>query len=119
MNNLNQCILIVEDEPVDADLLQRAVRRVGVKNPIRWVTNGEEALRYLLGQHEFQDRVAYPVPRVIITDIKMPQMSGLELLKWVYENPKFRVVPIVVMTSSHRQSDVDEAFRLGANAFFP
>ncbi|HEY9154670.1 MAG TPA: response regulator [Opitutaceae bacterium] len=117
MNNPKHSILIVEDEPVDAELLERSFKQLGLMNPLHWVTNGEEAVRYIEGRGEFQDRAIHPFPRVIITDIKMPEMTGLELLRWMHANPKYRVVPVVVFTSSVRQSDVDEAFNYGASAY--
>ncbi len=117
MNTPDLSILIVEDEPIDAELLQRAFKRVGLENPVRWVMNGEEAVGYMQGKGDYKDRSKHPYPRVIMTDIKMPQMDGLEFLRWMHETPQFRVVPIIILTSSARQADIDEAFKYGASAF--
>ena len=111
-------ILIVDDEDHDIEFLQRALTRSGVNNPIRTVGNGEEAIAYLTGQGNYADRTVFPFPRVIITDLKMPQMGGLELLRWLHDNPKFKVVPTIVFTSSTSQADVNEAFRCGASGYF-
>lgn len=114
----SETILIVEDEESDVLFLKRALAKIGVPNPIRSVTNGEEAVAYLQGTGDFADRKANPFPRVVVTDLKMPQMGGLQLLKWIHDHPPFRVVPTIVFTSSTAQSDVNEAFRLGAGAYF-
>lgn len=112
-----QTILVVEDDENDATFIRRAFAKAGVTNPVRWVQNGEEAVAYLKGESPFTDREANPFPRVIITDLKMPQMDGLQLLRWMAQNPKYRVVPIIVFTSSTAQSDVNQAFNCGAGAY--
>jgi CheY-like chemotaxis protein len=111
-------ILIVEDEPHDVEFLERAFKHAGIVNPLQFVTNGEQAVAYLTGAGEYADRARFPYPRVIITDLKMPQMGGLELLRWLQANPKYRVMPIIVLTSSTSQADVDTAFAHGAAAYF-
>lgn len=117
MRDINGTILIVDDEAHDVEFLRRAFERSGVPNPIQAVSDGEEAIAYLTGAGAFANRVAYPFPRVILTDLKMPQMNGLELLRWLHANPRYRVVPTIVVTSSMSQSDVDEAFACGAAGY--
>lgn len=117
MNVPTETILIVEDEESDILFLKRAFAKVGVPNPLHAVTNGEEAVAYLQGTPPFTDRSVHPFPRVIITDLKMPQMGGLELLRWLNEHPEHRVIPTIVFTSSTSQADVNEAFNLGAGAY--
>lgn len=117
MRDSTSTILIVEDEPHDVEFLSRAFERAGVPNPIQSVHNGEEAIAYLNGTGKYADRAKFPFPRVIMTDLKMPQMGGLELLKWLNEHPRCRVVPAIVFTSSTSQADVDAAFAHGASGF--
>ena len=110
-------ILIVEDESHDVEFLTRAFQRSGLTNPIQSVANGEEAIAYLSGKGRYADRIAHPFPRVVITDLKMPQMGGLELLRWMQSNPRSRIVPTIVVTSSTSQSDVNAAFENGASGY--
>jgi CheY-like chemotaxis protein len=110
-------ILIVEDEEHDIEFLKRAFARAGVPNPVRSVGNGEQAVAYLKGEGKYADRAAYPVPRVILTDLKMPQMTGLEFLRWVHENPRYQVIPTIIFTSSTSQTDVKAAFAYGASGY--
>jgi len=107
-------ILLVDDEEHDLEFMKRALDRIGVFNPVQVVHNGQEAVSYLLGTAPFDDRAKTPFPAVIITDLKMPLMGGLELLRWIHANPRYRVVPTVVLTSSSAQADVDAAFAQGA-----
>jgi CheY-like chemotaxis protein len=118
MTEATDTILLVEDEEHDVEFLQRAFRKCGIPNPVRVVSNGEEAMAYLGGTGVFADRTAFPFPRVLVTDLKMPQMGGLELLRWVHANPKYRVVPTIVLTSSTNQADIAAAFEHGAAGYF-
>lgn len=117
MKTPSDTLLIVDDEPADVEFLQRAFAKAGLRDSVRSVSNGEEAVAYLQGEGAFQDRAQFPLPRVIITDLKMPQMDGFQLLHWVHVSPRFRIVPIIVMTSSTSQSDVNAAFASGAGAY--
>lgn len=118
MKESTDTILIVDDEEHDVEFLQRALQRAGVDNPVRTAGNGEEAIAYLKGEGNYADRANFPFPRVIITDLKMPQMGGVELLRWLHENPRFKVVPTIVFTSSTSQADVNAAFNHGASGYF-
>ena len=109
--------LIVEDDPNDILLLERMTMKAGGEIPPSICVNGEEAIKYLQGAPPYQDRRAHPFPQVVITDIKMPVVSGLELLKWMKENG-CRIVPTIVMSSSAQPEDVKRAYELGASAYF-
>lgn len=117
MKTPTETILIVDDEESDVEFLRRAFLKAGVANPIHAVSNGEEAIAYLCGNGTFADRARHPYPRVIITDLKMPQMDGIQLLQWLQENPPYRVIPTIVFTSSTAQSDVNAAFEHGAGSY--
>lgn len=117
MNSRIEAILIVEDEEMDVEFLQRAFVKAGSSFPVRAVTNGEEAMAYLCGMKPFGDRAAFPFPRLVITDLKMPRMGGLQLLQWMQTQREFRGLPRIVLTSSTAQSDVNAAFQFGAAAY--
>jgi CheY-like chemotaxis protein len=110
-------ILYVENEPDDVLLLKRAFKKAEIVQPVKVVENGEEAVAYLLGTAPFEDREANPLPALILLDLSMPLMSGLEVLHWRQSQPEIRPIPVVVFTSSRHTRDIAEAFRLGANAY--
>ena len=110
--------LIVEDEPADAEFIQHAFGATGRADRILLAANGEEAVAHLTGKAEKADRSRFPLPDVIITDLKMPHMNGLELLRWLQTQDAFRNIPRVVLTSSTAPSDIATAYSLGASAFF-
>jgi CheY-like chemotaxis protein len=117
MTPIGGAILMVEDEAHDVEFLRRAFTRVGIGNPLRAVANGEEAVRYLQGEAAYGDRATFPLPRLLVTDLKMPQMGGLELLQWIQRHPAFRLMPAIVYTSSTSQADVDAAYAAGASGY--
>lgn len=110
--------LVVEDEPADAEFLQHAFSATGRPDRVFTVPNGEGAVAYLTGKDDKGDRSRFPLPHVIITDLKMPHMNGLELLRWLQAEAAFRNIPRVVLTSSTATSDIATAYALGASAFF-
>jgi len=110
-------ILLVEDEPSDAALIQRAFEKVGVRNPIAHLANGDEALAYLEGINQYGDRLQFPLPILIILDLKLPGMSGLQILKWIRTKRDLRLIPVVVLTGSADPTSVQAAYEAGANSY--
>lgn len=111
-------ILIAEDDENDSFLLQRAFKKVGLNMPTHICRDGSEAMAYLRGEGEFADRVKYPFPRVLITDLKMPKCSGFDLLRWLEEHPDCNLIPKIVLSASAEAKDVKLAYQLGANCYF-
>lgn len=81
-------ILIAEDDENDAIILERALRKVGFMNPVRFCRDGTEVISYLRGDEPYQDRSIFPFPLIVITDLKMPKMGGIEVLKWLHDHPE-------------------------------
>ena len=117
MNERPPTILVVEDNPTDAMLIRRAFRKANIGNPLYVLNDGDAAVLYLSGQGEYADRVKFPLPEVVLLDLKMPRRSGLEVLQWIRQQPLLRRMPIVVLTSSRQSQDVDSAYDFGANSY--
>jgi CheY-like chemotaxis protein len=99
----------VEDDPNDVLLTQRAFRRANIVNPLQVVQDGEVAVLYLDGQG--------PLPTLMLLDLKLPRLSGLEVLEWLEQQPELKRLPVVVLTSSRENADVNRAYDLGANSY--
>jgi len=110
-------ILLVEDNPDDVLLIQRAFRKLGAVNPLRVVSDGEQAVAYLGGDGPYADRGVHPLPSLMLLDLKLPRRSGFEVLEWLRGRPGLRRLPVVVLTSSRESQDVDRAADLGANSY--
>jgi CheY-like chemotaxis protein len=110
-------VLLVEDDPDDVVLTQRAFKKANVANPLQVVTDGEEAVAYLSGQGRFADRGQYPLPMLLLLDLKLLRRSGLEVLEWLRAQPGLRRLPVVVLTSSKESQDVNRAYDLGVNSY--
>jgi CheY-like chemotaxis protein len=110
-------ILLVEDNPDDALLVQRSFRRAQVQAAIHVVHDGDAAVAYLAGDHPFEDRLKYPLPSLMLLDLKLPRRSGFEVLEWVRRQPGLRRLPVVMLTSSAEDRDVARAYDSGANSF--
>lgn len=110
-------ILLVEDDPNDILLIQRAFAKASLVNPVRVVRDGEEALRYLDGRGLYGDRSRYPLPSLILLDLKLPRKSGIEILEWVRQQSPLRHTPVIVLTSSKEMADINRAYALGANSY--
>ncbi|MHC1767422.1 MAG: response regulator [Verrucomicrobiia bacterium] len=110
-------ILVVEDDENDALLLERALRKNLITNPLHFVSNGEEAVAFLTGDQDSGCQGGTPRPGLIITDLKMPRLNGLEFLQWLRSREEFRRTPLLVLTSSTVESDVANAYGFGANSY--
>jgi CheY-like chemotaxis protein len=106
-------ILIAEDDETDVFLIKRAFNRVGIPNPLFVVRDGQQAVDYLAGTGEYVQRDKHPLPGLVLLDLKMPWMDGFDVLKWLRTQPKFDLLPVVVLTSSKLQLDVDKAREFG------
>src|SRR5689334_14648532 len=102
----DQIILLAEDDDNDVLLIQRAFQKAGLRDVLKIVRNGEQALAYLSGQGEYSDRERYPVPFLLLLDLKMPGTDGFEVLHWVRAEPNLKRLLVVVLTSSNLQADV-------------
>src|SRR6267142_5023471 len=110
-------ILLVEDREDDILLIRKAFERAGLSNPMQIVRDGEEAISYLAGERKFSNRAEYPLPWLILLDLKMPRVDGFEVLKWIRKQPGFNRIVVIVLTSSEQIRDVNRAYQLGANSF--
>ena len=110
-------ILLVEDRPDDVILVKRALMQAGVTNPVHVVGDGEQALAYLDGVGKFADRGNYPLPNIMMLDLKMPKMDGFDVLRAIRDRPALSAVRVLVLTSSEDIYDVGKAYELGANSF--
>ena len=113
----NPIVLIAEDSHDDFFLIQRAFRKAEIGAELKWVKDGSEAKAYLLGQGIYSDRQEWPMPVLVIADLKMPLMNGFELLSWVRTRPECRRIPYVVLTSSSQSPDINRAYDMGANSY--
>ncbi len=110
-------VLLVEDDPNDIVLTRRAFRKAELPEPIAIVEDGKQAVAYLGATGEFADRRAHPLPDLVLLDLKLPRMTGLEVLAWLRQQPSLQRLPVVVLTSSREISDVNRAYELGANSY--
>ena len=112
-----QHILLAEDDSNDVLLIQRAFQKAGLKNALKVVRDGDQAIEYLSGGGVHANREKYPLPFLILLDLKMPGTNGFEVLQWVRAQPSLKRLLVVVLTSSILQADVDRAYELGANSY--
>lgn len=117
----NKCnevqILLVEDNMSDAELAIRALRKVNLANHLVHVKDGAEALDFLFAKGDFTERDAKKVPKIILLDIKMPRVDGIEVLRQVKAHEDTKLIPVIIMTSSKEEQDIIKSYRLGVNSF--
>lgn len=110
-------VLCAEDDDNYALLMQNVFKQAGCAHKLFHVPNGAKAIQYLKGEGEFENRLLYPVPCVVLADLKMPIINGFELIEWIRRNPAYSHIPIVVLTLSEEYRDIQKAYSLGANSF--
>lgn len=117
MDNQEVEILIIEDNPNDAELTLRALRKQNLANNVVHLHDGVEALDFLFGKGKYVSRTVSNVPKVILLDLKMPKINGLEVLEKIKADPLTRAIPVVILTSSAEDPDIKKAYDLGANSY--
>lgn len=109
--------LLVEDSDDDVLLIQRAFKKGNVINPLQVVRKGEDAVAYLKGEGLYANRAEYPLPSLVLLDLKLPGLDGFQVLNWIRKQPNLQAMRVVVLTSSDTIRDVNLAYQLGANSF--
>ena len=117
MKGETSTILLVEDDPDDVLLIRRAFTKAGILDSMETVPDGEGAVAYLEGSGPYASRERFPLPAIILLDLKLPRKSGFEVLDWIRARPGLRRIPVVVLTGSEQRSDVNRAFDAGANSY--
>jgi len=110
-------ILLIEDSENDVLLLRHAFKRAGLVKPLQVVRDGVDAMSYLLGLSVFADREAYPVPNILLIDLNLPRLNGLELLAWLRTQPEFQDLMVVVLTGSAKKEEINTAYGTGAHSY--
>ena len=110
-------VLHIDDDPNDTELLRAAARRADAHLDLQNVEDGEQAMAYLNGVGPYADRVCYPLPALILLDLKMPRATGFELLKWIRKHPEIGAVPVVILSGSELHEDIRQAYAFGANSY--
>ena len=117
MKSENLTILIVEDKATDVILIRRAFDKAKLANPIRVVSDGDTAVDYLSGQGAYADRREFPLPLLMLLDLKLPRRTGLEVLEWLRDQETLKRIPVVMLTSSQHDRDINTAYDLGVNSY--
>jgi CheY-like chemotaxis protein len=110
-------ILLVEDNPTDAELCIRALKKSNLANKLVWVKDGAEALDFIFATGEFSHREVVNGPKVILLDLRLPKVDGMEVLKRIKGDERTRTIPVVVLTSSKEDRDIAESYKLGVNSY--
>ena len=110
-------ILLVEDNEDDVFFMHQAKTEAGITNPMHVAEDGRQAIDYLEGRGKFANRAKYPLPFLVLLDLKLPLVLGLDVLKWIRERSELKTILVVVLTSSDNIRDINRAYRLGANSF--
>jgi len=117
MENMEVEVLLVEDNPSDAELTIRALKKNNLANKVHHVKDGDEALDFLFAQGNYSHRKIENTPKVILLDLKMPKVNGIEVLRVLKVDARTKKIPIVILTSSKEDPDIQECYRLGVNSY--
>lgn len=117
MENKEVEILLIEDNPSDAEMTIRALRKNNIANHLVHLKDGEEALSFIFGTGSYEGRNTNNLPKVILLDLKMPKVDGIEVLKRIKVDEKTKLIPVVVLTSSNEDPDINTCYKLGANSY--
>lgn len=110
-------ILLAEDESGDVFLMRRALQKAGISNLLSVVRDGEEAVEYIQGTGKYSDRASHPMPAILLLDLNMPRRSGFEVLEWIRNESDSKGLPVVVLSTSNQERDIQKAYALGANSY--
>jgi CheY-like chemotaxis protein len=117
MGENGKTILHVEDDPNDVLLIGRALRKAEVPASIQVVNDGDQAVDYLSANNAYAERERFPLPALVLLDLKLPRKSGIEVLQWIRSKPGLRRIPVIMLTSSRQPIDINRAYDLGVNAY--
>jgi CheY-like chemotaxis protein len=110
-------VLVVEDSEDDLFLMKMACKRTGIPHALKFVTDGDAAIHYFSGAGQFSDRAAHPLPDLVFLDIKLPKRDGHQVLEWIRDQSTFKNLPVVMLTASARNADVNRAYELGVTSY--
>lgn len=113
---MTRTILLVDDDENDVFFMQQAMQKAGVLNPIRVASNGQEAIDYFKGTGKFANRGEFSLPGLVLLDLKLPRVMGLDVLKWIRQQPEVAAI-VIIFSSSNEEADIATAYRLGANGY--
>ncbi len=112
-----QPILLVEDEENDVVFMEMALKKSGLSGAFQVAEDGQEAIDYLSGAREFANRARFPIPALVFLDLKLPLVMGMDVLKWIRDQPELDTMVVIILTSSEQRSDIRRACSLGANSY--
>ena len=112
-----KALLYIEDEETDVMLMQLALQKARICNPLKTVADGEEAIAYLSGTGRYSDRERYPIPGLVFLDLNLPRLSGMKVLEWIRAQPEYVNLPVVIYSSSGQPGEREQARHLGANDY--
>jgi CheY-like chemotaxis protein len=114
----SKVVLLAEDDPDDALIFQMMFKRATLPHTLHWVRDGEQVIEWLSGAEQYADRTKYPLPQIVVLDLKMPKKTGLEALEWMRSKKELERLTTIILSSSDDQKDVARAYELGTTTYF-